>query len=212
MATKLYLRDGAATNDPGETNRSVALPDGADVFQDYGIAVKSLSTTIGTSEVEVTGSSTVNTVETAEFFTSFSSEALLTSITAETWTIAVDVSEGNAAANSLMIPIVYVFREPSTVVGFVIDAHTAIGNEWAAAVAAGRVATFSGAAVTVEAGDYLVLEFWRHTAAQAMAMAYTQTLAYDGTVDVTEDSTTSAASYLETPQNGLFAVRRIFIS
>ena len=211
MATRLYLRDAAPTNDPGETERSVNLPDGADTFQDYGIAVKSLSETIGTSEVDVSGSSDATTDEQAEFFTSFSSEALITNITAQTWTIAVDVGGGNTAANSFMIPVVYVFREPSTVVGFVIDAHTAIGAVWVA-FNEGRVATFSGAAVTIVADDYLVLEFWRHTVGQVMSMAYTQTLAYDGTVDVTEGNTTSAASYLETPQDGLFVAvtRRIF--
>lgn len=210
MATRLFLRDAAPANDPGETENSSNLP-GSDAFQDYGIAVKSLSTTIGTSETSVSGSSTGNVVETAEFFTSFSSPALTTNLTAQTWTIAVDVGEGNALANSLMIPIVYTFREGTGVIGFVIDDHTAIGAEWAP-LGAGRVATFSGSAVTVVAGDYLVLEFWRHTDAQAMNMSYTQTLFYDGTVDVIEDGNTSAASYLETPQDGLFDVvtRRIF--
>ena len=210
MATRLFLRTGTPTNDPGETERSVSLP-GTDVFQDYGVGVQRLLTTIGgPGSSEFTGESTVNTVETAEFFTSFSSLALETSITAQTWTIAVHVGEGNAAANSFMIPIVYVFREPSTVVGFVIDDHTPIGNEWAAA-GRGRVATFSGAAVAITAGDYLVLEFWRHTVGQAMAMSYTQTLRLNGGVVVTEGSSDAhPASYLETPQDGLFDLRRIF--
>ncbi len=198
-------------NDPGENERDYTLP-GSDAFQDYGIGVKSLSTTIGTSETTVQGSSTSNVVETAEFFTSFSSTALRVAvINAETWTIAVDVSEGNIAANSRMLPIVYTFRKSDSSVRFVIDAHTAIGGEWNN-IANGQVATFSGSAVTVAEDDYLVLEFWRHTDSQAMAMAFTQTLSYDGTVDVTQNSTTSAASYLETPQDNLFsaAARRIF--
>lgn len=211
MATRLFLRVGTPPNDPGETERSVNLP-GTDVFQDYGIGVQRLLTDIGgPGSSSFTGNSTSNTVETAEFFTSFSSNALQNSITAQTWTIAVHVGEGNAAANSFMIPIVYVFREPSTVVGFVIDDHTQIGNEWAAA-GRGRVATFSGAAVTVIPGDYLVLEFWRHTVGQAMAMNYTQTLRLNGGVVVTEDSNdANPASYLETPQDGIFATRRIFM-
>lgn len=212
MATRLYLRDAAPANDPGETERSATLPFGGEAFQDYGIAVKSLSTTIGTSETFISGSSTGNVVETAEFFTSFSSPALTTNLTAQTWTIAVQVSEGNAAANSLMIPIVYTFREGDSSVRFVIDAHTALGAEWPPGDRVGRVATFSGAAVTVAAGDYLVLEFWRHTVGQAMNMSYTQRLDYDGTVDVVEDGTASAASYIETPQDNLFTTitRRIF--
>jgi len=203
MATRIYLHDAAPAKDPGETERSVNLP-GGDNFLDLGIGVKSMDDVIGTSEVSISGTTVGNTVEQATFFTSFSSPDLTRNLTAETWTIAVQVNEGNTAANSLMIPIVYVFREPSTVVGFVIDAHTAIGNEWPTISAAGRVATFSGSAVTVVAGDYLVLEFWRHTVGQAMAMGYLQTLDYDGTVDVTEDDTSSAASFLETPQDDIF--------
>lgn len=213
MATRLYLHDVAPPSDPGETERSVNLP-GTDVFKDYALGVRSLSTTIGAGpEVSIDGSSTSNTVETAEFFTSFSTETLAAqTITAQTWTIAVAVSAGNTAANSFMLPIVYVFREPSTVVGFITDAHTAIGAAWASTQPTGRVATFSGSSVVTSAGDYLVLEFWRHTDGQGMAMGYTQRMSYDGITDVVEDTTVSAASFLDTPQDLVFgeAARRIF--
>jgi hypothetical protein len=210
MATRLFLRDGTPPNDPGETERSVNLP-GADVFQDYGISVRRLRPIIGgPGSTQITGSSTANTVETSEFFTSFSSDALSANITAQTWTIAVHVGDGNIQADSFMIPIVYVFREPSTVVGFVIDAHTQIGTNWATA-GAGVVATFSGAAVSIVAGDYLVLEFWRH-ATQGMAMSYTQTLRFNGGDIVTQGSTdANPASYLETPQDGIFDASHEYI-
>lgn len=203
MATRIYLHDAAPAKDPGETERSASLPS-TDVFQDYAIGVKSMDDVIGVLEASISGSATANTVETVEFFTSFSSPDLVTDITAQTWEIGVQVGEQNAAANSRMIPIVYVFREPSTVVGFIIDSHTEIGTEWNSSPE-GRIATFSGAAVTVIAGDYLVLEFWRHTFGQAMSMGYSQALEFDGTTDIVDGITqASAASYLETPQDNLF--------
>jgi hypothetical protein len=207
MATRFYFHDAAPANDPGETENSTVLPTvTAAHFQDFGIAVKSMNTTIGTAETSVTGSSRAHTDADQDFFTSFSSPAIATqTITAQTWTIAVDVDEGNANANSFMVLSVYVFREPSTIVGFIYDSATQLGNEWNN-VGRGRVATFSGASVSATEGDYIVCEFWRDTAGQAMAMAYVHELFYDGTVDVTEGSSTSAASYLETPQTITFPV------
>lgn len=204
MATRLYLRDAAPTNDPGETERSSALPVGD--FDDNAVAVKSLSETIGTAETSYAGASLPHTDHDDEFFTSHSSEAFsgISQIDANTWSFGIAFSEGNAAANSFLVCSLYVFREPSTVVGFVYDSDTALGAEWQN-VKQGRTGTFSGSLVTgVQDGDYLVFEVWRHTAGQAMNMAYTQTVYYDGTVDVTEGSTASAGSYIETPQDNLF--------
>ena len=204
MATRLYLRDLTPTNDPGETERSTALPSGSADFQDYGIAVRALSTTIGASETSISGNSLAHGDHDDEFFTSFSSEALAAqTINANSWTIAVDVAQGASFANSAMDVCIYIFREPNTVVGFISNAHVGRGNEWTSN-GAGRVISVSGAGLTCQAGDYLVFEFWRHTGAQSMAMAYTHQLFFDGTVDVTEGSTTSAASYIETPQDLVF--------
>ena len=204
MATRLFLRDTTPANDPGETERSSLLPVGD--FKDYAIAVKSLSTTKGTAQLSVSGTSQGHTDHDDEFFTSFSSEALAAqTITAQTWQIAVMVAEGNGQANSQMAVAVYVFREPSTVVGFIFEGDANLGFEWAAG-GAGRLQNLVSSAVTVQDGDYLVLEFWRHTDGQAMNMSYTQTLFYDGATDVIEDASPGdAASYLETPQDLVFA-------
>ena len=205
MATRLFLRELTPTNDPGETERSTALPSGAADFQDYGIAVKALRTTKGTSETSVIGSSLAHIDHDDEFFTSFSSEALAAqTINANTWTIAVDVGQGSQFANSTMDVCIYIFREPSTVVGFISNAHVGRGNEWPSS-GGGRVVSLSGAPVTCQNGDYLVFEFWRHTATQSMDMAYTQTLFYDGGTDVTEGvDSGDAASFIETPQDLAF--------
>jgi len=202
MATRLYLRNTTPTNDPGETERSTALPVHAD-NSDFGIAVKSLSVVKGASQTSVGGNSLATTNAQDNFFTSFSSAALgAQTINANTWTLAVATSEANGQANSFTICSVYVFREPSTVVGFIYDSDTALGAEWGASED-GQVLTFSGASVTAQEGDYLVLEFWRH-AIQGMTTAYTQTLYYDGTTDVTDTTSADAASYIETPQNLTF--------
>jgi len=86
----------------------------------------------------------------------------------------------------------------SSVVGFIYDSDTTLGVEWGT-TEDGQVLSPTGSAVTVLAGDVLVISFWRH-AAQGMAVAYTQTLYFDGATDVTDATTTDAASYLETPQ------------
>ena len=205
MATRLFLRELTPTNDPGETERSTNLPSGAADFQDYGITVKALSTTKGSSETTVSGNSLAHNDHDDEFFTSFSSEALAAqTIDANTWTIAVDVAQGSAFANSFIDICVYAFREPSTVVGFLSNTHVGRGNEWSSN-GGGRVVAVGMAGVTVQAGDYLVFEFWRHTDAQSMDMAYTQTLFYDGGTDVTQGvDSGDAASYIETPQDLVF--------
>lgn len=203
MATRLYLRTPTPTNNPGETELSAALPVGD--FLDYTLPIRALDTTRGTSQTTLSGISQGHTDHDDEFFSSFSSEALAAqTITAQTWTVAIKHSQDSAFANSFIVLSLYVFREPSTIVGFIYDSDAALGAEWANN-GAGRVATFSGSGVTVQAGDYLVFEAWRHTSGQGMNMTYIQTLFYNGTVDVTEGSTASAASYIETPQNLVFA-------
>lgn len=200
--TTFYLRDAAPTNDPGETELSTALPVGTG--SDLGFGVKSLSTTKGTTQTSIGANGLSQTAHQDNFFTSFSSVALAAqTIDANTWTLAVATSQANAQANSFTVCSVYVFREPSTVVGFIYDSDTALGVEWGN-TEDGQVLTFSGASVTAQENDYLVLEFWRH-ATQAMVGPYVQTLYYDGTTDVTDTTTTDAASYLSTPQTLSFA-------
>ena len=206
MATRLFLRDLTPTNDPGETERSVVLPVGD--FLDYDEVVKALRTTKGASEVNLGANTQAHQDHDDEFFTSFSSEALdAQTINANTWTIALMLTQSSGTANSFMVLSVYIFREPSTVVGFIYDDDTALGSEWTnQGGGRGRVATFSGSAVTVLAGDYLVLEVWRHTPGQSMSQNLAQRVFFEGTTDVVENAAGGdAASYLETPQDLTFA-------
>ena len=195
--TDFFFLNSTPTNDPGETERSSVLPVGD--FQDYAFAVKKLNQVKGPVTDAIQGTSQAHTDHDDEFFTSFSSDALAAqTIDANTWTIAVSVRQQNANANSFIICSLYVFREPSTVVGFIYDSDTALGAEWSNGYS-GRVATFSGSALTILLNDYLVLEFWRHTAGQGMSMGYDQGLQYSGTIDIVENGAGSA-SRVTTPQ------------
>lgn len=201
MATTLYLRNLTPDNSPGETENSTALPVGT--FSDFAISARTLDVSIGTAQTSVAGSSLAQTAHQDNFFTSFSSFGLdAQTISANTWTLGLATSEGNLQANSFTICSIYVFREPSTVVGFIYDSDTALGVEWAVGED-GQVLTISGSAVTAQAGDYIVFEMWRH-AAQGMAAAYTQTLYFDGATKVVGGATSDAGSYIETPQNLIF--------
>lgn len=210
MPTRLFLRALTPDNSPGETERSTALPVGT--FKDFLLAVRALETTKGAAQTSGGSASLAQTAHQDNFFTSFTSDPLTTqTIAANTWTIAIAVSEANTNANSFLVLSLYVFR-PSTgsVVGFIYDSDTALGVEWAAAED-GQVITFSGVSVVASAGDVLVLEVWRH-GVQGMAVGYTQTIYYDGTTDVVDTTTADAASYLETPQILTFQAAGITLS
>jgi len=204
MATRLYLRNLTPTDSPGETERSAVLP--VVGGRDAGIAIKALNTAKGAAQVSITYNSFANADHNDDFFTSFSSDALAAGdVTAQTWSLGIAFSEGNAAANSGLVISLYVFRpSSSSVVGYVRDSDSQLGPEWGA-TEDGIVASFAGSAVSgVQDGDILVLEVWRHTNAQSMSVAYAQTCYFEGTTDVVDATTTNAASYIETPQTLAF--------
>lgn len=200
MATRFYLRSTTASPTPTAGEKSTALPVGtADGNSGTGFEDLSLSVSKGAAQTSVGRNTLAQTTDQDNYLARFSSPALAAqTFTAQTWTLAVAVDEGNTQANSFTICSVYVWR-PSTnsVVGFIYDSHTSLGIEWGSPED-GLVVTFAGAAVTAQAADILVLEFWRH-AIQGMATQYIQTLYYNGATDVTDTTTTDAASYLETP-------------
>lgn len=208
MATRLYLRAKANGYAPTDGEKSTALPVGT--FQDLGGGVndgkRSLSLQKGVAQASHTGSSLAQTAHQDWYAGRFSATPLLANITAQTWTLAIATSEGNAAGNAFTVCSLYVWRpSDSSVVGFVYDSDTTLGIEWST-TEDGQVVTFAGGAVTITAGDVLVLEVWRH-AAQGMANSYTQQIYFDGATPVTDATTADAASYLETPQDGIITER-----
>ena len=203
MATRLYLRDTTA-NTAGyvATEMSTVLPVGTGVLS--GNAVRDLSQTAGSSQTTDTLGNSL-TGHSDLFLRKFISPTLaVSSISAQTWTIALAVSESDAGANAFTVASIYVLTNADTVRGFVYNSDTALGVEWSL-TEDGQVYTVSGSAVaSVVSTDRLCFEVWAHSASQAMSFNYIRTLYYNGASAVTGATTTDAASYIETPQDGLF--------
>ena len=198
--SKFYLR--AATNNVGSHTRdelSTALPVGT--FDDSGNVARDLETTAGSSQVNTSNTSLAQTTHQDQYLGKFISDALVaTAVDANTWTIALATSESNANANSFTVLSIYVLQSDDTVRGYVYDSDTPLGVEYATSED-GQVFTISGSAVaSVASTDRLAVEIWVH-AEQGSAMALTNTLFFDGATDVTDSTTTDAASFISTPQD-----------
>lgn len=201
MPTRFFLRDLTAANPPTAGEKSTALPvDTLGANNATGTEeTRALDTAIGAVQVSIAKNADATTAARDNYLGRFTSAGLAAqTIAAATWTIAIALNEANAAANSFLNLSVYIWR-PSTsaVVGFIYDSHTNIGVEWGA-TEDGQVITFAGVAVTTVLNDVLVVEIWRH-AVQGMAVAYTQTVYFNGATVVTDATTTDAGSYLENP-------------
>lgn len=204
------MRDARAPEAPTYGTKSTALPgSGAATDGNSGKSFedRTLHTVRGQGKPDsiISRTSIANTVHTDQYMARFTSRRLQAqSVAANTWTIGFAFLETDAGANSQLCLSVYVWR-PSTnaVVGYIYDSDTALGAEWLATLD-GIVTTFSGAAVTAELDDVIVVEVWRHTAAQGVATAYLQSLVYNSYVDVINTTVADPASYIETPQNLTF--------
>lgn len=203
MATRLFLRETTA-NVTGfaRTEQSSALPVGT--LDDSGGVARDLETTKGAAQTSQANTTRAQTADQDGYFGKFISDPLaVASISANTWTIGLAVQESNTNANAFLILSLYVLTAADTVRGFIYDSHTSLGVEWTTAED-GQVLTFAGSAVSgIVSTDRLCLEVWHH-AAQGMAASYTVTIYFAGATDVTDTTTTNAASYIETPQDGLF--------
>jgi hypothetical protein len=218
VATRLYLRDTPSREAPPGASRSAALKGQG---HDWGglegkpFIDRSLLTVRGETlpESVFTMNSLAHTDHDDQAMARFTSRKLAAqTISANTWTIAVALSEAAIAANSELMVSVYVWRPlDQTVVGYIWDAHTVLGAEWAATLD-GIVSTFAGSAVVASAGDVIALEVWRHTAGQGSAAVNLQKLYFNGYVDVVDATTADPASYLETPQNLTFATPELPVS
>lgn len=196
MATRFFFRGGSPTvagspkAEPTTGDKSAVLPVGTD-GGDFNAILRFLmledSTSANTSNSYATLAQT--TQQSAMFARHSSSFLAAQTISANTWTVVFQADESNTAANAFLALSVYVYR-PSTnaVVGFIYDSATTLGVEFSNTV---QTVTFSGSAVTAQAGDFLVLEAW-NVATQAMATSYNVSWFLSGTTN---------SLYLETPQN-----------
>lgn len=199
MATQLFLRNTTANTAGYSTSKkSVALPVGT--FPGY-TGAQDLTTVAGGAQVisnaPTLGQTSDQDIHVLKFI---SAPLLVSSISANTWTIAVCTSETNTNANAFTMCSIYVLTAGDTVRGFVYDSHTALGVEYLT-TQDGQVLTVSGAAVSgVINTDRLAFEFWVH-AVQGMATAYSVSLMFNGPTPVTDTTTTNAGSYIRTPQD-----------
>jgi hypothetical protein len=200
MATRFYLRN-TTTNTAGyvTNEQSTALPVGT--MRDFAFDNGDLETTMGAAQSSWTGVTFAQTEHQDVYLRKFISDPLgVVSIDANTWTIAVAVAESNINANAFIVCSLYVLQVDDTVRGFIYDSDTPLGVEFATSED-GQVITVSGSAVGgILATDRLAFEFWVH-AVQGNATDRNVVLYYDGTTDVTDATTTDAASYIETPQD-----------
>ena len=202
---RLYLRALTSPDTPTLGTHSSVLPVGT--FKGNsgtGFEDLSMSSIIGASQTTKTLTSIAQTAHQDNYIARFTSSSLAAqTIPAGTWTFALQTSEANNNANSYIVGSLYIWRpSTSSVVGYVYDSDTPLGTEWGGTTT-GRVVTVTGSSVATQSGDVLVFEMWRH-AAQAANTGYLQTLYFDGTTDVTNGGTASAASYIQSTSPMIF--------
>lgn len=169
MATRFYFTNATASYSPTSGDKSTALPVGTDVG-DFNQSL-AMFTKDGSASTQYTLTSSGISTQQSYMIARHSSPPLYgQTISANTWTVAFELNESNAAANAFFCPIVYVWRPSnSTVVGTIRDTATTVGVEANANV---QTATFSGSAVTCSTGDILVIECWG-IATQGQNKSYT---------------------------------------
>lgn len=175
----LYFRSNlTSAYAPTAGSKSVALPNGTDRSVTTNDS-DALSVTQGPANALQSITTAAQTARQSGRFGRLTSERLDTqSWTADTWSVNPGLRrESNAAANAYLALSVYIWR-PSTLsrVGFIYDASTQLGAEWPTTAAASTY-TISGSAISITAGDVLVVELW-YTSAQGMATTYTTQLSW----------------------------------
>lgn len=206
MPTKFYLRNRTTALAPSDGEKSTSLPHGTlNANSGDGFENLCLLDAKGAAQTSKSRASLAQTAQQSTYLARFTSPYLAAqTIGAQTWTYAIETSEGNDAANTFARPVLYVWR-PSTaaVVGFIFDSTdvNTHGVEWTA-LESSQHFTFSGSAVTCNAGDVLVFEMWG-TATQAAATAYTQAVYFDGTADITASGTNGDAASALTSTNNI---------
>jgi len=197
MTQKFYLHtatSGATGTLPGASSQSGTTPS---VTSSGATTNRTMDGTIGSSQVSQALTTLAQTGAQQNWMTRHISNPLAAqTIAAGTWTLSAALSQSNtASAVKLELGAIYIWRPGTgTKVGNIFT--PAAGSSGPASTAEAAVsATGSGASITIQNGDLLVVEVWTSNT-QTMATAYTNTFFYDGT---TEASSSSCASYLNAP-------------
>lgn len=208
MATKLYMRR-TARNVRGLANTKLsAAVTSIDAEPAAGVALRDL---VREAKDKAVNGETISLTSLASTNPQHYRWAIFVSaciksgdISAQTWTIALNPNENNAAANCFTVPILGIVKQDGTVRGYILDADTAAGSEYGTSQQ-GTVFTVTGAAVTgVTDSDRLFFE-WIGKATQGNATARTMVNRWGGTTDPTDTVTNlDSAAYISTPQDVQF--------
>ncbi len=210
MTTKLYFHNASAsiTGTLPSSEQSSLTADSNLFTGEDGTSNRSMNTTIGVSQANLTNASTADTSSHNYYVARWVSPLIYeTNIQAKTWTYEFGAKESNAAANWPVSGTAQAIRvncyvwKPSdgTKVGTILDGNSNADFEEAGTSQSVINGTFVGAAVTgMTPGDaVLVFEMWA-VVTQANGTSRTQDVYFDGT---TENSTTSEAAFISTPQD-----------
>lgn len=198
--TRLYLRDLTADNPPTAGEKSAVLPNftlGANNATGSQ-ETRALKLVKGPAQTTIAQLGDATTSSRSNYIARYTSDALVAqTFGAGTWNFGLALSEQDGGANSRLLLSVYVWRPSnSSVVGYILDTTSPFTNEWAATEDR-YLDTFTGADVTCQDGDVLVVEVWRSSSSQATATAWSQTIYFDGITDVLASAPTNAASWIE---------------
>jgi hypothetical protein len=162
--SRFYLYPGktAATASPTAGSKATSLP--------LAINTSFANVTVQEFKLNITGTNSpeerfTNSVATLSpqslFFGRYSTPALAgQTIAAQTWDWEISAGQGYQT-NTLWWPVLYVWRPSNnTVVGYILNASTGMGNPWNYAADPNYNQVFNGASVTTLDGDLLVLELW----------------------------------------------------
>ncbi len=200
--TTLFLLNTLAPATPSAGDKSAVLPAGTFSVTASGSTNEQrlMDQTAAAAEVVITWNSLGQTARQDGYLSRWSSPSLAAqSLAAGTWTLGLATSMAAAAADSFVCVSLYIWRpNTASVAGYLFDSTAQMGSVWAVGEQ-GRVFTFFGNALTLLAGDILVLEFW-HSATQASAAVQSNSVYYNGTTQpVNLTNTSNAASYLLSP-------------
>lgn len=215
MATRLYFHAANSTisGTLPSTEQSTLT---AGSTGDAETVNRSMDTTKGTSQATVSDTP-IGSEITNHYFTKFVSPLLnQTSVAANTWTYAFTAAEGDTSnnfpvdgTNQPVRVCCYVWKPSNgTKYGNILDGNTASTvDEGNANQQRWHIVTFSGSAVSsLTAGDaVIVFEVW-FVCDTSASVGGSDIFYFDGTNDTTAENgtTTSAASYLQTPENLTF--------
>jgi hypothetical protein len=217
----MYLHAATSTV-PGTLPNSEQSTKAINFNYDLQSVNRSMNITIGTSQATLSFTSTAVRSDEFGYVTKFVSDQLdMTSITAQTWTWNFAAKQSNSAAINAYptssandrVPIaVYVWR-PGTgaKVGDIFDSNTTAATYYDTGFEnnlneVNQHGTFSGAAVTCQVNDVIIVEAWVRLD-QVSTSSSVLSFYYDGTTVNTSASGTTVsnhASFLETPQTLTF--------